>query len=372
MLSSRRPLMRRAFDLTLARKQWLLVAGLCFLVGTVEGLGMLPRKSRGLTNFEEMALHWVHWTVWACLFPIFLGLVRRFPLVRGRRTASLAAYVLVGPPVFALHGVLHLLVVSPMFPTAVRSWPHFLDGVLSLDAGYRAMGYSFLLALTWSLEYHDQAMENARRAAAFESQLARAELDALKMQLHPHFLFNTLNSIATLLHRDPEAADRMVARLGDFLRLTLENDGGALVSLDDELRFVRGYLGIEEVRFSDRLSTRIEVTPEAAEALVPNLLLQPLVENAIRHGIQRRTDKGTIVVRGERTGDRLRLEVWDDGPGLDGTPLRPGRGLTNTAARLSLLYGGEHRMDAGSGPDTGFRVVVETPYRTAPPSACAS
>jgi len=200
-----------------------------------------------------------------------------------------------------------------------------------------------------------------------EAQLVQAQLQALKMQLHPHFLFNTLNSISALLHHDPELADRMIARLGDFLRLTLDNSGAQEVTLQKELEFLKCYLEIERVRFQDRLTVSYDVAPETLEAMVPNLVWQPIVENAIRHAIAPRAGKGQIEVRAQRTGAKLQLQVQDDGPGLptnqnsNGSSSK-GVGLANTRERLRQLYGSNHRFELANGSGRGLVVTLEIPF----------
>jgi two-component system, LytTR family, sensor kinase len=188
------------------------------------------------------------------------------------------------------------------------------------------------------------------------------------MQLHPHFLFNTLHSISSLLSRDTEAARRMIARLGDFLRLTLENSGAQEVLLRDELDFLRCYLDIEGIRFYDRLTVRMEIEPQTLGSRVPNLILQPIVENAIRHGIAARSTQGVIEIRARRVGERLSLEVKDNGPGL---PLevgssrigRGGIGLANTQNRLRQLYGGDSSFELSNDARGGLLVTLEIPFR---------
>jgi two-component system, LytTR family, sensor kinase len=187
----------------------------------------------------------------------------------------------------------------------------------------------------------------------------------LKMQLHPHFLFNTLNSISALLHQDPGLADRMIARLGDFLRLTLDNSGSQEVTLQRELEFLKCYLEIERVRFQDRLTVSYDVAPETLDAMVPNLVWQPIVENAIRHAIAPRAGSGRIEVRAQRIGSKLQLQVKDDGPGLSskqGSNGSKGVGLANTRERLRQLYGDEQRFELGSGSDRGLVVTLEIPF----------
>ena len=186
------------------------------------------------------------------------------------------------------------------------------------------------------------------------------------MQLHPHFLFNTLHSISALIRRDPDAADKMIARLGDFLRLTLENSGAQEVSLQKELEFLKCYLEIERVRFQDRLTTRLDIEPRALDAAVPNLILQPIVENAIRHGVAPRSAPGHVEISAKRGERALRIQVRDNGPGLSAITapddaFREGLGLTNTRARLARLYGAAHRFELEDAPGGGLLVTLEIP-----------
>jgi LytS/YehU family sensor histidine kinase len=186
------------------------------------------------------------------------------------------------------------------------------------------------------------------------------------MQLNPHFLFNTLNAVAALVRKDPEAAEEMVTELGDFLRLTLAGSDAQEVSLREELGFLERYLKIERVRFPDRLTTTLTVEPGTEGARVPSLILQPIVENAIRHGIAGRAEPGRVEVGARRAGDALLLEVRDDGAGLRperSGPLGEGVGLANTRARLEQLYGRDGRLEIESPEGRGFRVLLRLPFR---------
>ncbi|HET8677491.1 MAG TPA: histidine kinase [Blastocatellia bacterium] len=188
------------------------------------------------------------------------------------------------------------------------------------------------------------------------------------MQLHPHFLFNTLNSVSALLDEDVEAADEMLARLGDLLRMTLTNSGAQEVTLQEELEFLRCYLEIERVRFQDRLTIQMDIDPQALDALVPNLILQPIVENAIRHGIASRINPGRIEIRAARAGDALQLQVKDNGPGIQtksdlAVTSREGVGLSNTRARLKQLYGPRHRFELSDAVGGGLLLTIEIPFQ---------
>ena len=226
--------------------------------------------------------------------------------------------------------------------------------------------YGLLLLLNQVFRYYRHFREGELRASRLQTQLASAQLEALKMQLHPHFLFNTLHSISALVHRDPDAADRMIARLGDFLRLTLDNSGAQEVSLRKELEFLTCYLEIERVRFQDRLTTSLQVDPAALDAPVPNLILQPIVENALLHGVAQTRGPGRVEIYAKRENGSLRIRVRDNGPGLkairrpDGK-FKEGLGLSNTRARLEQLYGDSHRFEMANDPEGGLLVTLEIP-----------
>jgi signal transduction histidine kinase len=213
-------------------------------------------------------------------------------------------------------------------------------------------------------EREREAGRLALQASELEARLARAQLDSLKMQLQPHFLFNTLHSVSALIHEDDEAADLMIARLSDFLRLVIEHAGAQEVALVQELDFLQRYLEIQQVRFQDRLHVSLDVAPDALDAMVPNLVLQPLVENAIRHAVEPRSAGGHVRISATRHGEALRLSVRDDGPGLRHGP-SPGAGLgiSNTRARLEHLYGERQALEIGDHPEGGVLVTVTFPWR---------
>jgi sensor histidine kinase YesM len=230
--------------------------------------------------------------------------------------------------------------------------------------------YGLIVLIFHSIGYYHRYREGELKASQLESMLAQAQLQSLKMQLHPHFLFNTLHSISALLHTDVEAARRMIVRLGDFLRLTLENSGTQEVSLGQEMEFLKGYLDIESVRFQDRLTVRMDVDPQALEINVPNLILQPIVENAIRHGIAPRSTPGLIEILARRENGLLHIEVRDNGPGLPVNHssiklFKGGLGLANTRARLDQLYGASHRFELENNPAGGLTVTLEVPSKAA-------
>jgi two-component system, LytTR family, sensor kinase len=236
------------------------------------------------------------------------------------------------------------------------------------------LAYLDVLLAGLAIYYARDARSKQLRASKLEARLAEAQLDVLRMQLHPHFLFNTLNTVSALMHRDVQAADRMLALLGDLLRDSFEKISAQEVSLKQELGFLEKYLEIEKTRFRDRLSIETEIDPETLDAEVPNLMLQPLVENAIRHGIARRREAGHIRLMAWRDGDRLELRVRDNGPGLSSERDMVGRsgvGLSNTQARLRQLYGPAHRFELLAPESGGLEVALSIPFklRSGPPRA---
>jgi signal transduction histidine kinase len=224
--------------------------------------------------------------------------------------------------------------------------------------------YWTIVSVSHSIEYYRKYQERELRTAELETGLAQARLQALQMQLNPHFLFNTLHSISSLMHKDVDAADRMISRFGDLLRLALENTDAHEVPLREELDFLKSYLEIEQTRFGERLSVRMDIAPEALEARVPNLVLQPLVENAIQHGIEPHARPGQIELRARRENEKLLLQVRDNGDGL-ANPARPaeGIGVSNTRARLQQLYGAAHRFEFSNDKEGGLLVSVVIPFR---------
>jgi len=224
-------------------------------------------------------------------------------------------------------------------------------------------------ATHWQERLSRRFSEAARESEELQVRLDGARLQALRLQLQPHFLFNTLNTITALVHRDPPSAERMVTGLSELLRFSLGTADQQEVRLDRELEVLRHYLDIQLIRFSDRLSVRFDIDPVARDAMVPSLLLQPLVENAIKHGITPRVAAGHLQISVRRENDRLALEVRDDGVGTrGGQPLSEGVGLGNARARLASLYGAQHRFEAGPGPAGGFNVRIEIPFHTEPRS----
>ena len=301
------------------------------------------------------------WYIWALLAPGVIGLAQRLSLERGRRGRSLAIHAIVSVGVALAHWGLNNL---------CRHYVLGFPGTVSLVYTFHSnlVTYWMLVGATCGYDYYIRYRQGELHAAQLSAELAQAQLQALRTQLHPHFLFNTLNGIATLVHRDPEAADQMIARLSALLRLTLEGVGVQEVPLAKEIDFLTSYLEIEKVRFGDRLTVEMQIAPEVLGARTPYLILQPLVENSIRHGIAPRAQPGRIEIRAASENGFLVLEVRDNGPGLAAgseTSARRGMGLSNTRSRLQKLYGEHQRFEMKNGINDGLVVSLSFPFQSA-------
>jgi two-component system LytT family sensor kinase len=315
-----------------------------------------------------LALNLGYWYSWACLTPAILFLARKAPFAdRTSWKRALAVHV---PAVFVMTALHVALTVSAQ--TAVvwlvgqeqRSWTIEAQRMFFNNFDWEMMTYWAIVGLSHALWYHNEAQDRALRTSQLETHLVEAQLQALQRQLQPHFLFNTLNTISALMHRDINAADDMIAKLSDLLRISLHNVGVQEVTLKQELDFLSKYLEIEQTRFRDRLTVVFDVQPDTLDALVPNLVLQPLVENSIKHGIGPRPTPGQIAIRSRRLGSMLELEIKDNGVGLSAarlTDFNRGIGLGNTRSRLQHLYGSSHRFEFRQPPGGGLSVLIAIP-----------
>lgn len=309
-----------------------------------------------------------HFALWTLALPLLSKCTRKFPLGRGKKTWN-AAVLLGAVAAFAPLVMLSqwAILYSTFFPYRAPSFWSFLKPNLSRFLPSDILiGIVLVLALEgWRVWLDFQAERT--RATDLERQLAVSRLDALRMQLHPHFLFNTLHAIAGLIVEQPATARRMVIALGDLLRLTLKDTGSSVRSLAEELEFADLYLGIEKLRLGDRLVLDYDIEPEATSAQVPELLLQPLFENAIRHGAARMLNSCEIRFRARREGDRLQLALHNDGPVRSASSGPPafGVGLTNTKDRLRLYYNDEFRFQYTDRPQGGVQIDISIPYKKA-------
>ena len=310
----------------------------------------------------------MEWYAWALFSPAIFSLCRRSDF-SARPLKTVAIHLAGGTLASLLHCCVlatGALVEAVVVQTGM-GWPALLKVVLVNHFHEDLLTYGAIVSLWYALDYHDRYRERQRRASELEGSLAKARLQALKMQLHPHFLFNTLNGIAALTHDNPKGANRMLVKLSELLRMSLDDEGGQEISLGSELEFIRRYLELEQIRFGDRLAISLEIAPETLEARVPKLILQPLVENAIRYGIAPRSAGGKIIIQADRMQDMLHLRVTDNGPGLsepNGVHIRAGVGLTNTRGRLTELYGTAQQLELKKGESTGLVVEIKIPFRT--------
>ena len=290
------------------------------------------------------------WWLWAALTPLVVWLARRYGLEGSRRWRNILIHLTAGLVI----AVLKTVADRAIFAMLSGFWTYLLLSTVALQL----VVYIGIVAGAHGVEFY----RRSREREALERRLAETRLQLLGMQLQPHFLFNTLNTIAELVHHDPDTADDMIVGLSDLLRLTLQLENRQQVTLREELALLTKYLDIQRARFGDRLRVEMQVEPEAEDALVPSLLLQPIVENSIRHGLAARATAGCINVRVRRVERRLLLDVIDDGIIDETPPSRPGQGLglSNTRARLEALYGGNCRLELSSTPH-GTRVTIDMP-----------
>jgi len=360
-----------------------IIAGWTLVAAIFAGHNYLSAAADGRPVTFLQAAWWsvAEWYTWALLTPLVVSIVRRTspperPTARGLATLTVLGLAVAALQVALEYGADRAAVLLSGDPdVTVRVW---LSGGLrgaALDFTYllpRKIGFSVvtfwaLVIVVSAADYYRLYRDRELRAARLEGALAAAQLRALQAQLQPHFLFNTLNTIASLIPEDPVAAEEMVESLGELLCAALRDAGRDEVPLAQELELLDQYLRIQERRFQDRLRVRRAFRAELADALVPPLLLQPLVENAIRHGVASRPGGGTVTVRTDRSDDSLLLTVEDDGPGFGpqaaGSAPR-GVGLANTRARLEQLYGPVAALETGNRPGGGAYVGVRLPLRT--------
>src|SRR5688500_3483723 len=325
-----------------------------------------------------LALNLGYWYSWAALTPAVLWLTARFPFDRATTTHGprrggagwkRSIPVHIAGVVAATFAHVVMAVASRMatywvYGESLDTWLHEAQELLFLNFDWEMMTYWTIVGVGTAMKYMHEARVKELSSAQLETRLVEARLHTLQRQMQPHFLFNTLNTISALMHRDVEAADAMIARLSDLLRMSLQRVGVQEVPLKEELDFLSKYLEIEQTRFRDRLTVVFDVQSDTLHALVPNLLLQPLVENAIKHGIGPRPTPGQIAVRARRSGAMLELDVQDNGVGLSAarlTDFNRGVGLSNTRSRLDHLYGSLHRFEFRQPAEGGLLVCIAIP-----------
>ena len=299
------------------------------------------------------------WYVWALLTPVIFGLVERRPLTWPPSLRALWPHVALLVVGTLAHSAVYVTVNRALQPPT-RTWLRaFVQSTLGWFS-VTTLAYAGVAGVALWIVASRRAREREVQAAALAAELARAQLGALRAQLHPHFLFNTLNTISVLVReQDTDTAVGLLAQLSDILRQVLRQDAAQEVPLRDEIAFLRQYLGIEQVRFQDRLTVSWMIDDRALGVRVPSLILQPLVENALKHGIASRPEAGCITIGAAVDDGRVRLWVADDGAGLNGT-VSGGVGLANTRARLAQHYGSRATLELATNTDTDTDTNADT------------
>ena len=309
--------------------------------------------------------------IWFGISPVILYLARRYPFDEGRWRTSVPVHLFACIVIALGQLLLDTFFLTRLGYPANRSFPNFFEAYkffVLVNVHLSILIYMGVVAIWSTYSYYQKYRERLLEASQLEARLAQSRLQVLKMQLHPHFLFNTLNAISELIYKNPEAADRMLTDLSDLLRLSFENLEVQEISLKQELEFLEKYLEIEQMRFHDRLTVEMQIAPETLDASVPNMILQPLVENAIKHGIAPRSSGGRIDINAARSNGHLEINVTDDGLGVpfgDLDNLPEGVGLSNTRRRLKHLYGDRHKFDLAAVDHGGLSVNLVIPFKDA-------
>ena len=324
---------------------------------------------RPLDWWRVLCLTLVFFYLWLALIPAVLQLNNRFPISRGRIFESILIHI----PASIMLSATHLAIYAAIYPVFAHipgarptsfavEYPNLLVNFFHLGLVF----YWGVLFIKFALDSYHKYQERTLKESQLTASLAQAQLQVLKMQLQPHFLFNTLNTISELVHEDADAAEKMIVRLSNLLRIGLETAGVQLIGLKEELEFLEKYLSIEQIRFGERLGIHIDVEAEVLDALVPNMILQPLVENAIRHALSPRKKGGSIKIKAKRKQNFLLLRVCDDGQTLkkdEEIIFAEGIGLSNTRARLRHLYGTQYRFDLSVAAEGGLAIDIEIPLK---------
>lgn len=354
------------------------LAPLWFALCLWGGLVILFSFTAALVNSEPWSVSLVHtvsfWLLWLFFFPPIVWLSLRFPLERPNIFLQAGCHLVACALVVIISQVAYrtFLPLPPPPPAMAPAAQNFPRPVIS--TGFR-MGpdiviYLLTMSACVAFAHFRKSQERERRAIELEAHLAQAQLQLLRMQINPHFLFNTLNAISTLVHTSPDTADEMITDLSELFRFSLESSNDQEIPLSRELELLRRYLAIEQRRFGQRLEIEQNADPEILDALVPPLILQPIVENAIRHGIETQTGFGRIAIYARRNGNQVKLSVGDNGKKPFNASIKEdkphGIGLANTRARLHQLYGNEQSFSIFNGDLGGWTVEIKIPFSTTP------
>jgi len=357
----RRPFVKRLARLGIIWGVWTIVA----LFFSTQVFMMYYSERQPIPYKQAFLVQGIGCFLWALVTPLVLWLARRFCIDRNQWFRKVALHFVVSLVLVSALISLHFVIYMILAGRASSITPMRLVGYLYPNLDRWLLVYWLMLLMSHAFNYYNSYRKGELKASQLRTQLVQSQLEALKMQVQPHFLFNTLHSISALLSKDTDGARKMITRLGDFLRLTLENSGSMEVTLQQEIEFLNGYLEIERVRFQDRLTTEIRIDPAVLDARVPNLILQPIVENAMRHAVVN-SRSGHVEISAAARNGAVHIEVNDNGPGLHvdrtlETRRGKGLGLTNTQARLVGLYGTAARFEMTNRPSGGLNVTIEIP-----------
>lgn len=348
---------------------------------------MVRFEERQLSFYKIVGPWFLAFYIWAIFCIGIYQMLRRFPIEKATWKRDLLVHI----PLSLLAAVVHIIVFLQLLPYVGLYQPRFafevvLQRSLISDLHANIFIYWAFVAVFHGFRYYTKFRDRELKASQLETQLAQARLQMLKMQLDPHFLFNTMNSVSSLMRSDVEAADTMLVGLSNLLRMSLDNVGKQELPLREEMEFLEGYLEIQQMRFRERLKIKVNIEPDTLDALIPNMITQPLVENAVVHGIAPHTRAGKIEVSVKRELDSLVIRIYNDGPSLpavtqngarstslSGAPkngrsipqAQGGVGVSNTRTRLQYMYGESHEFRLQDSAGGGVEAVIKIPYRTA-------
>jgi len=353
---------KRLINLSLIFAFFFLIA----LIFTSEKYFKYLYKKEPYSFFNSLKWSTVSWLPWAVFCIFIVKLSKRFIINKENWKRTVPIHFVFAVFFSTIHSVIFYFVYRVVYfysgKVADLDIFLFILTFISLDI----LTYWIIIGVIYSLNYYHKYQEKKLKASQLEAHLAKSQLEVLKMQLHPHFLFNSLNAISALIRKDKEAAEKMLTQLSDILRMSLENSGLQEVPLKEELEFLNRYFEIQKIRFGDRLNIRLNINLDTYNALIPNLILQPLVENAIRHGISPRDKGGTIEIDSRFENEKLIMNISDDGVGLKedkDAVMKKGFGLSSTKERLKHLYGKNHDFDIKNRESGGVKVTMEIPVK---------
>jgi len=359
-------------------KNWLII--LCVWIFAAIVFSTFTYLQESITSQPGPYWRYLSWQIsscltWFLLTPAVVSIVSRFPFELQHLGRNFFIYLVSGLLLIVIHTVSDALFLPNLGfhpQMKLESFSGAFRFFLVWYFVWNLLIYSAVLGVAFGINYYRKFNERELRTTQLEATLAKTRLQALKNQIHPHFLFNTHNSIIELIHSDPATAENMLTNLSDLLRLALENTDLEKVRLDHELEFSNKYLEIEQIRFEERLKVKLEIDPNTLDAIVPNMILQPLIENALKHGISPLLEGGTIEVRSEKKNGTLHLSVRDDGVGIAPdkiSQINYGIGLSNTQERLKFLYQGNHSFEIKQNDKKGLLVKLSIPFQRADYSA---